>query len=41
MTWAEKVDDYIRLRRQLGARLHWPEHLLHQFAAHLVNDDIR
>ncbi len=40
MTWTEDVDDYIRLRRQLGARLHWPKHLLHQFATHLTNASI-
>lgn len=36
MTWDENVTDYLRLRRQLGARLAWPEHLLHQFATHLT-----
>ena len=36
MTWDTDVADYLRLRRQLGAQLHWPEHLLHQFAAHLT-----
>ena len=36
MTWNENVTDYLRLRRQLGARLAWPEHLLHQFATHLT-----
>lgn len=40
MTWSEDVDDYIRLRRQLGTHLHWPEHLLHQFATHLTNAHI-
>ncbi|MHA7271552.1 tyrosine-type recombinase/integrase [Arthrobacter sp. HLT1-20] len=36
MTWEENVADYLRLRRQLGASLAWPEHLLHQFASHLT-----
>lgn len=36
MTWDTDVVDYLRLRRQLGAQLRWPEHLLHQFAAHLT-----
>ncbi|MCZ2404760.1 tyrosine-type recombinase/integrase [Paenarthrobacter sp. Z7-10] len=36
MTWDENVTDYLRLRRQLGARLAWSEHLLHQFATHLT-----
>lgn len=34
--WMDNVADYLRLRRQLGARLIWHEHLLHQFATHLV-----
>ncbi len=38
--WIDNVDDYLRLRRQLGARLFWQEHLLHQFATHLVADSI-
>lgn len=33
--WTEFAADYIRLRRQLGADLHWPEHLLGQFCAEL------
>ena len=40
MTWEENVTDYLRLRRQLGARLAWPEHLLHQFATHLTAEGI-
>ena len=35
MTWDENVAYYLRLRRQLGARLLWHEHLLRQFANHL------
>lgn len=34
--WSDNVADYLRLRRQLGARLDWHEHLLQQFAAHLL-----
>lgn len=33
--WADFAADYLRLRRQLGADLHWPEHLLGQFCAQL------
>jgi integrase/recombinase XerD len=33
--WTEFAADYIRLRRQLGADLRWPEHLLGQFCAEL------
>lgn len=36
MTWEDNVADYLRLRRQLGAHLAWPEHLLHQYASHLT-----
>ena len=33
--WADFAADYLRLRRQLGADLDWPEHLLGQFCAQL------
>lgn len=39
--WSENVADYLRLRRQLGARLHWHEHLLEQFAAHLLAGEVQ
>lgn len=34
-TWEEEVADYLRLRRQLGFKLAWDEHLLGQFTEHL------
>ncbi|WP_431710608.1 tyrosine-type recombinase/integrase [Glutamicibacter uratoxydans] len=34
--WEALVDDYLRLRRQLGATLAWNEHLLVQYAAYLT-----
>lgn len=33
--WEAHVDDYLRLRRQLGFTLAWDEHLLDQFTTHL------
>ena len=33
--WTDLAADYIRLRRQLGADLHWPEHLLGQLCVDL------
>lgn len=33
--WKKYVDDYLRLRRQLGATLAWDEHLLGQYTTHL------
>lgn len=33
--WAGHVADYLRLRRQLGFKLAWDEHLLGQFTVHL------
>ena len=38
--WGDNVADYLRLRRQLGASLIWHEHLLGQFANHLVASGI-
>lgn len=35
-TWDEHVTDYLRLRRQLGFKLAWDEHLLGQFTTHLA-----
>lgn len=35
MIWDEHVSDYLRLRRQLGFKLAWDEHLLGQFTTHL------
>lgn len=35
IAWGELAADYLRLRRQLGADLDWPEHLLGQFCAQL------
>lgn len=34
-TWDNHVADYLRLRRQLGFKLVWDEHLLGQFTTHL------
>lgn len=34
-SWSEHVADYLRLRRQLGFKLTWHEHVLGQYAAHL------
>lgn len=34
-TWDEHVTDYLRLRRQLGFKLAWDEHLLGEFTSHL------
>lgn len=33
--WGEQVADYLRLRRQLGFKLSWEEHLLGEFTEHL------
>ncbi len=33
--WKKYVNDYLRLRRQLGATLAWDEHLLGQYTTHL------
>lgn len=33
--WEERVGDYLRLRRRLGFKLDWHEHVLGQLAAHL------
>ncbi len=35
IAWEAHVDDYLRLRRQLGFTLVWDEHLLGQFTTHL------
>lgn len=35
IAWEAHVDDYLRLRRQLGFTLAWDEHLLGQFTTHL------
>ena len=35
IAWEAHVDDYLRLRRQLGVTLVWDEHLLGQFTTHL------
>ena len=38
--WDEHVADYLRLRRQLGFKLTWPEHVLGQFTAHLAAAEV-
>src|SRR5665811_2180021 len=40
-TWGEHAADYLRLRRQLGFKLSWDEHLLGQFTAHLASSGVR
>lgn len=34
--WSEHSADYLRLRRQLGFKLTWHEHVLGQFTDHLT-----
>ncbi|KQY56233.1 hypothetical protein ASD66_01160 [Nocardioides sp. Root151] len=38
--WATQVADYLRLRRSLGFKLTWDEHLLNRFTAFLASREI-
>jgi hypothetical protein len=39
--WADQVADYLRLRRSLGFKLAWDEHLLNRFTAFLASREVR
>jgi len=39
--WSPQVEDYLRLRRSLGFKLAWDEHLLAKFTADLASRDVR
>jgi len=39
--WAAQVADYLRLRRSLGFKLTWDEHLLSRFTAFLASREVR
>lgn len=39
--WSSQVGDYLRLRRSLGFKLAWDEHLLDQFTADLASRGVR
>lgn len=38
--WSAQVEDYLRLRRSLGFKLAWDEHLLGKFTAELASRDV-
>lgn len=39
--WATQVADYLRLRRSLGFKMTWDEHLLSRFTAFLASREVR